>query len=208
MVVDMELQEAKDAVFALIKEKDKIESDLRALKEVLDNNHVGMSEPLVDTEGYPRQDIDVYQVRRTRHDIICLTNDHKALMTKIEEGLHKIHALTGSNDAQQGIIDAPNSRETETSEPFLRVNLISPGSPAESAGLQVGDLILEFGSIRYRNFKALTDIKRLAENSRYKAINVKIKRKSDIMILTLTPHPWVGEGLLGCNVIPLEAIER
>lgn len=37
MVVDMELQEAKDAVLHLMKEKDKIESDLRALKEVLDS---------------------------------------------------------------------------------------------------------------------------------------------------------------------------
>jgi len=37
MVVDMELQEAKDAVLQLMKEKDKIESDLRALKEILDS---------------------------------------------------------------------------------------------------------------------------------------------------------------------------
>lgn len=34
-------------------------------------NHVDMDEPLVDSEGYPRQDIDVYQVRQTRHKIIC-----------------------------------------------------------------------------------------------------------------------------------------
>lgn len=40
MVVDMELQEAKDAVFELMKEKDKIESDLRTLKEVLDSVRV------------------------------------------------------------------------------------------------------------------------------------------------------------------------
>jgi len=33
----MELQEAKDAVLQLMKEKDKIESDLRALKEILDS---------------------------------------------------------------------------------------------------------------------------------------------------------------------------
>lgn len=31
----MELQEAKDAVFQLMKDKDKIESDLRTLKEIL-----------------------------------------------------------------------------------------------------------------------------------------------------------------------------
>lgn len=37
MVVDMELQETKDAVLQLMKEKDKIESDLRALKEILDS---------------------------------------------------------------------------------------------------------------------------------------------------------------------------
>lgn len=32
----MELQEAKDHVLQLIKDKDKIESDLKALKEILD----------------------------------------------------------------------------------------------------------------------------------------------------------------------------
>jgi len=32
----MELQEAKDAVLQLMKEKDKIEDDLRVLKEILD----------------------------------------------------------------------------------------------------------------------------------------------------------------------------
>lgn len=65
-----------------------------------------------------------------------LTNDHKVLMAKIEEGLHQIHALTKANSTQQATTDVSNSRETEiseTSEPFLRINLISPGSPAESA---------------------------------------------------------------------------
>lgn len=30
-----------------------------------------MSEPLVDAEGFPRNDIDLYQVRTARHNIIC-----------------------------------------------------------------------------------------------------------------------------------------
>ena len=30
-----------------------------------------MTQPLVDDEGFPRADIDVYQVRTTRHKIIC-----------------------------------------------------------------------------------------------------------------------------------------
>lgn len=32
---------------------------------------VGMTGPLIDEEGYPRNDIDVYSVRTTRHEIIC-----------------------------------------------------------------------------------------------------------------------------------------
>lgn len=30
-----------------------------------------MTEPLVDGEGYPRSDIDVYTIRHIRHEIIC-----------------------------------------------------------------------------------------------------------------------------------------
>ncbi|KAG5322865.1 PSMD9 ATPase, partial [Pseudoatta argentina] len=208
MVVDMELQEAKDAVLQLMKEKDKIESDLRALKEILDSNHIGMDEPLVDSEGYPRQDINVYQVRHTRHKIIWLTNDHKDLMRKIEEGLHRIHTLAGTSLAEQPISDVSDDQETEALEPFLRVNLVSPGSPAETAGIQVEDMILEFGSVHCRNFKSLIDIRKLVENSRYKTINVKIKRGLNTIVLSLTPRPWVGKGLLGCNVIPVEIVER
>lgn len=74
--------------------------------------------------------------------------------------------------------------------------------------IRVDDLILEFGSIHCRNFKTLTDIAKLVENSRYKTVNVKIKRGSDIIVLQLIPRPWIGKGLLGCNVIPLETVER
>lgn len=34
-------------------------------------SNVGMTEALVDDGGYPRQDLDVYQVRHARHKIIC-----------------------------------------------------------------------------------------------------------------------------------------
>lgn len=75
-------------------------------------------------------------------------------------------------------------------------------------GIQVDDLILEFGSIDCRNFKSLKDIGTLVQNSRYKTINIKIKRGSNIIALTLIPRPWIGNGLLGCNVIPIETVER
>ncbi|XP_011498560.1 PREDICTED: 26S proteasome non-ATPase regulatory subunit 9 [Ceratosolen solmsi marchali] len=207
MVVDTELEEAKAAVLQLMNEKDKIESDLQSARNILDANRVGMTDNLVDLEGYPRNDIDVYQVRHARHKIICLQNDHKELMLKIEEGLHKIHKIAGA-----GTEASPSTSNTMQDvfllEPFLRVNLVSSGSPAELAGIQVEDLILEFGSISNRNFKSLKDIGTLVENSRYKNIYVKIKRGSNTFALTLIPRPWSGKGLLGCNVVPLEAVER
>ena len=204
----MELQEAKDYVFQLMKDKDKIETEIKALQEVLDANHVGMDDPVVDSEGYPRNDIDVYQIRHARHKIICLRNDHKALMNKIEEGLHKVHAVAKNQTESSTAATANDIVETTDLEPFLRVNLVSSGSPAELAGIQVEDLILAFGSIDYRNFKSLKDIGTLVQNSRYKTINVNIKRGSMILSLTLTPRPWSGKGLLGCNVIPIETVER
>lgn len=37
----------------------------------LQQKGVGMNEPLVDADGYPRADVDIYQVRTARHNIIC-----------------------------------------------------------------------------------------------------------------------------------------
>lgn len=38
---------------------------------IFPQNNIGMTEALVDDSGYPRQDVDVYQVRDARHKIIC-----------------------------------------------------------------------------------------------------------------------------------------
>lgn len=61
----------RDQVLKLIEEKGKLENDLREQHEVLKTNQIGMIEPLVDDQGFPREDIDVYQVRHARHKIIC-----------------------------------------------------------------------------------------------------------------------------------------
>ncbi|XP_078034568.1 LOW QUALITY PROTEIN: 26S proteasome non-ATPase regulatory subunit 9 [Augochlora pura] len=203
MVVNMEVEETKEYIKKLMDDKDKIEAELRASKEILDSNHIGMDESLVDSEGYPRQDIDVYQVRHARHKIICLKNDHKSVMKKIEEGLHKLFALSGhrANSSDPVAVNGVNDHDKENLEPFLRVNSVFPGSPAEIAGIEVDDLILEFGSIDYQKFKSLKDIDDLVQNSRYKEISIKIKRASNILALKLISCLWVENGLLGYNVI-------
>lgn len=62
----------RDQVLKFMEEKDKIEREIQELNLILETNgNVGMHEPLVDAEGYPRTDIDVFRVRHARHRIIC-----------------------------------------------------------------------------------------------------------------------------------------
>ena len=89
-----------------------------------------MNDDLVDSEGYPRQDIDVYQVRHARHQIICLQNDHKEIMKKIEEGLHFLHG-----QSLDSVEEPSNSTKcvNDYSMPIAKVSFVEPGSPADLA---------------------------------------------------------------------------
>ena len=62
------------------------------LSALLNSIGVGMDKPLVDNEGFPRGDIDVYQVREARHKVACLRNDANDILNQIEKALHSIHA--------------------------------------------------------------------------------------------------------------------
>lgn len=62
---------ARNRVLKLMEEKDRIESAIREQTMILESNNIGMQESLVDEQGFPRNDIDVYKVRHARHQIIC-----------------------------------------------------------------------------------------------------------------------------------------
>jgi len=51
---------------------------------------MGIDTPLVDSEGYPRADIDVYRARSLRGRLAELRTDHKALMKEIEKHLQQL----------------------------------------------------------------------------------------------------------------------
>lgn len=88
----------KDEVMKLIERKEQIERSINDCGHILAaNKNVGMNESLLDAEGFPRADIDVYAVRQARHQIICLQNDLKAIMKDIEKGLINVHAEARTN---------------------------------------------------------------------------------------------------------------
>ena len=55
---------------------------------------MGIDTPLVDSEGYPRGDIDVFRARTLRKRFIEIQNDHKSLTRKIEKGLVELQAIS------------------------------------------------------------------------------------------------------------------
>ena len=104
----------REDVMRLIGRKESLEAELKALQEVLGD--AGMEQPLVDSEGYPRADVDVYQVRHARHDIRCKQNDLKSLMKEIESGLHSLHS-----QAKETVMEVERSKTETPSIPFARV---------------------------------------------------------------------------------------
>ncbi|EFA06519.1 26S proteasome non-ATPase regulatory subunit 9 [Tribolium castaneum] len=195
-------QEIREQVLNLMKQKDKIEDEIKQLTEILTVNGVGMSDPLVDAEDFPLNSVDVYQVRHARQRIICLQNDHKNIMKQIENGLQGYYSSSGSNQSN-GLQDIEmrsdhNSVTHET--PFAKVTMVSPNSPAEMAGLHADDFIVEFGSINSSNFKNLSDVATVVQHSEDNQIPVKVKRGQRIVPTVLVPKKWQGRGLLGCNI--------
>ncbi|KAL1620972.1 putative 26s proteasome non-atpase regulatory subunit [Diplodia seriata] len=154
---DMSLQE-------LMAEKDRVQSELSALSSVLDSHGVNMRTSLTTFDGYPRDDIDIAQIRTTRARIIHLQNDLKGLYEKIEKGLHTHHASLqeAANAAGTGsTASVAGSRATDDAAlqaPFAKVNDVVPGSPADSAGLKAGDKILKFGDVNWMNHEKLSKL--------------------------------------------------
>ncbi|XP_014672792.1 PREDICTED: 26S proteasome non-ATPase regulatory subunit 9-like [Priapulus caudatus] len=205
-VSDQTLEELnlKATLSELMSKKESIENDIKDSLSTLESEKgVGMHQALIDAEDYPRQDVDVYLVRHTRHKVHCLNTDHKEIMKQIEENLHALHAIAKARKAAMG--DHEPVAATKPVKPrssFAHVNSVAEGSPAEQAGLVVGDGLVEFGSVISENFKSLQDIAAVVQHSLGAHVNVLVHRNGREMRLTLEPKKWPGRGLLGCNIVP------
>lgn len=172
-------------------------------------------------------------VRTTRARIIRLKNDYKDLMLRIEKGLHEHHARLaeqaqnnpgGANQAQAAMGAAPAAIEA----PFAKVNSVVEGSPADSAGLRVGDTITKFGWVDWTNHERLSRVAEAVSQNEGVSLNtalalqlawtdnaqlpitVKALRPStsggpaETVQMQLTPRRnWGGRGMLGCHLLPL-----
>lgn len=116
---------------ALIEEKKDIEEEIEAQASILkENNSSTLHTPLIDADGFPRADIDVYAVRGARVRIIELRNDLDAVMNKIAKALESIYDPALAPAA--GMTDS-EAEASATPKPFAKVDGVAPGSPAAEA---------------------------------------------------------------------------
>jgi len=198
----------REDLLQLMKEKDRLEGDIQGLSDVLRSQGVGMDEPLVDAEGFPRSDIDVYQVRYARNGIRTKTTDLKQLMVKIESGLTNLHAQAregvGLEENISGSLSLGQTSQ-QSRIPFARVLVVCAGSPAEDAGIKQEDLVTQFGSVDSSNFSSLKSISDVVEHSKDKTLAVWLLRDGAHLKVDLTPRTWSGQGLLGFKIRPVSA---
>ncbi|RLN32412.1 hypothetical protein BBJ28_00013328 [Nothophytophthora sp. Chile5] len=212
-------------------EQQALEAEITALVEELNSgpNAPGVRGALVDADGFPRGDIDVYRVRHVRHTLAMRQNDHKAVMRRIEELLPQcvappqqvpektelpIPEAVGDQDMEQKQAEgqepiAVNAEDREKPA-FAVVESVQPDSPAAWAGLQPRDEVLRFGSADASNHRELAAIREIVQHNLNHGIRVVVRRKQqpsqqhyEFQAMELTPQQWRGPGVLGCLLQPL-----
>ncbi|KAF9533137.1 hypothetical protein CPB83DRAFT_845895 [Crepidotus variabilis] len=190
---------------ALMARKDALELELEGQLSVLKSNNSDLHTPLVDREGFPKADIDIWAVRTARIRVIELRNDLKSIMDAIARALEGIYdpSLATSN-IEEWESQSP-SASSSSSKPFAKVEGVAPGSPAAEADMKQGDLVVKFDNLDQNSFTSsslqpLADLVSQKENS---SIMIRVLRSDSLVFLKLTPRKnWGGRGMLGCHIVP------
>ncbi|PGH04696.1 26S proteasome non-ATPase regulatory subunit 9 [Blastomyces parvus] len=206
----------------LREEKVRLEAELKELSAVLDSHGVNMSTSLTTFDGYPRDDLDIAQIRTTRARIIYLRNDYKDLMGRIEQRVHDRFAQL-QEQQQQNTNCPPTTTTSSTSTsttspstsstpaglietPFAKVNRVIDGSPAAQAGIKEGDTIRSVGHVNWMNHEELSKVLDVVHQNEGKPVLVKLVRKDesgerkDLTVQLIPRQNWGGRGSLGCFI--------
>eukprot|EP00158_Paraphelidium_tribonemae_P005388 Partr_v1_DN27311_c4_g2_i1_m46732 putative 26S Proteasome non-ATPase regulatory subunit len=195
----------------LMAKRSRVESEMREFEQILHVNNIGMREPLVDAEGFPRADVDVFAVRNARVRLIELSNDHKKLTNELAEALNGVLARPATSTSPTAVKEEePIVAVDSKCKVFAVIDALLPDSPADMAGLKRGDGIVEFGSVSnaITGSGLLEKIAAQVQASENQTIALKVIRNfasdlddtATITDIQLIPQKWSGRGLLGCHI--------
>jgi 26S proteasome non-ATPase regulatory subunit 9 len=121
-------------------------------------------------------------------------------------------ASESSADSSPAVTAAASSA---ASSAFAVIDEVSANSPAESAGLQVGDMLLALAGVHASlsapsgasgtsaAAAALGALGPAVSSAEGRPVGVTVLRRGERVTLQLTPRRWEGRGLLGCHLRPL-----
>ena len=215
---------SKENVERLYKQREELEAEMASISQRLNGpNMPGLKGALVDNEGFPigGGDLDLYSVRTDRQRYNSLKNDHLKLTNMIER---EVQALLSSSSNNRGGVEAAGGADTDTTtvntkenieqkavestipkteaaatttinrKAFAVVDILAPGSPADTDGLMLHDRVLDFGGAF-----SISDAAALIQNNVGKSHRVVVNRAGMDEIVNITPRTWSGNGLLGAH---------
>eukprot|EP00887_Chlorella_sp_A99_P004437 scaffold30.g4437.t1 len=210
------VDELKTELRSLSQRRAALEAEIAARTARLEAAGVGMQVPLVDAQGYPRGDMDVAAIRTDRHQVIVLSNDHKALTSRMDALLHQLHAQShdaGASSSARANGAAPPAPAPAApaatpvpaaGRPFAVVDEVAPDSPASAAGIRLGDQLCSFGAAAAASAPApLQAVAAELQANVGRSVRAVFLRAGEPVQLELTPRQWGGRGLLGCHLSPL-----
>ncbi|KAL6558167.1 hypothetical protein OROMI_018517 [Orobanche minor] len=178
----------------------------------------GLSGNLLDSQGFPRADIDIPTVRAERHRLTELRNDHKNITEKIELNIQLLHSAKLTTATASVKDSDPKDQDVNVglsssypisggasiamdvdlvfSRPFAMVDEITEASPAAEDGLQLGDQIVKFGDVE-RGENLLQRLDAEARKKQGQQVSLLVMRQGVLINLTVNPRAWSGRGLLG-----------
>ncbi|KAH7623238.1 hypothetical protein Ndes2526B_g01659 [Nannochloris sp. 'desiccata'] len=200
-----------------------LEIEVSLARARLEATGLGMDEPLVDSEGFPKANIDIGAIRSDRQKVRMLSNDHKELTTQMEIIIHRLHAMSkdtgtvslpaaaaGGTADYGGVshVDArpiadPLAVPSRSTHAFAEVDEVAEESPAAAAGLQIGDLMIRFAHVTSQTPNFLSAVAGALAAGEGKELEAVVLRNGEEVKLRLIPQKWEGRGLLGCHLQPL-----
>ncbi|KAL7674986.1 hypothetical protein ACOME3_001256 [Neoechinorhynchus agilis] len=185
-----EMESLLSEIKALDFKKETIELSIKSNFQILADNGTDDTTSLVDEEGYPKQGMDIVAVRTARNAIARLRNDHQELMNQLETRMHRYFSLLKSSNSEITSVPRP--------KPFLIVDDVRPSSPADEAGLRLGDKIVELGeSLNASTFNSLVDAVNMFRTAKDSMLKVKVLRRGLIEDLKLFPREWCDDKNVG-----------
>jgi 26S proteasome non-ATPase regulatory subunit 9 len=175
----------------------------------------GLTGSFIDDEGFPYDETELIietKLQRQRHAM--LQNDHRDTLARIQRAMPAAFGVVAT-DAPAAATNGASSSAAATASslvPFARVDAVTSNSPADHAGLKVGDRVLRFGrvnSTRATGQEALVAVRDIVAASENARISVVVERDAadgappGMHVVGLVPRRWSGQGLLGCLLVPL-----